>query len=84
MYVRVVEKKSDGIVVRGAKNCITMAAYVDEIIVLPTRAMTDKDKDWSVAFAIPADTEGVKLITRTTSMRPRKQLKAPIFRNRCR
>ena len=78
MYVRVVEKRSDGIIVRGAKNCITMAAYADEIIVLPTRAMTDKDKDWSVAFAVPADTDGVKLITRATSMRQRKQLKAPI------
>jgi 4-hydroxyphenylacetate 3-monooxygenase/4-hydroxybutyryl-CoA dehydratase/vinylacetyl-CoA-Delta-isomerase len=78
MYVHVVEERSGGIIVRGAKNCITIAAYADEIIVVPTRAMTDKEKQWSIAFAIPADTDGVKLITRATSMRPRRELKAPI------
>lgn len=42
MYVRVVERRSDGIVVRGAKNCITMAAIADEIIVVPTRGYDRK------------------------------------------
>ncbi|WP_202318342.1 4-hydroxyphenylacetate 3-hydroxylase family protein [Archaeoglobus neptunius] len=77
MYVRVVEKRSDGIVVRGAKNCITMAAVADEIIVVPTRAMTENDRDYSVAFAIPADTEGVKIIARTTRLRAPEELKMP-------
>ena len=77
LYVRIVERRSDGIVVRGAKNHITVAAYADELIVVPTRAMTEKDADWAVSFAIPADTEGVKLITRATSPRPRKKFKAP-------
>ncbi|MEM2727000.1 MAG: 4-hydroxyphenylacetate 3-hydroxylase family protein [Archaeoglobaceae archaeon] len=77
MYVRVVEKRSDGIVVRGAKNCITMASVADEIIVVPTRAMTEKDKDYSVAFAIPADTEGVKIIARTTHHRAPPELNMP-------
>jgi len=69
MYVRVVERRSDGVIVRGAKNCITMASVADEIIVVPTRAMTEKDRDYSVAFAIPADTEGVKIIARTSKIR---------------
>jgi len=77
LYVRVVERRSDGIVVRGAKNNITIAAYADELIVLPTRAMTEKDADWAIFFAIPADAEGVHLITRVTTPRPRKVLKAP-------
>jgi 4-hydroxyphenylacetate 3-monooxygenase/4-hydroxybutyryl-CoA dehydratase/vinylacetyl-CoA-Delta-isomerase len=77
MYVRVVERRSDGIIVRGAKNCITMAAIADEIIVVPTRAMTPQDKDWSVAFAVPADTEGVKIIARTSRLRAPEGLKMP-------
>ena len=77
LYVRIVKKTDEGIIVRGAKNHITMAAYADEIIVLPTRAMTEKDKDYAVAFAIPADTEGVKLITRVAYPRPRKELHCP-------
>jgi len=77
MYVRVVERREDGIVVRGAKNCITMAAVADEIIVVPTRAMTPNDKDYSVAFAIPADTEGVKIVARTSKLRAPEGLKMP-------
>ncbi|TDA24954.1 MAG: aromatic ring hydroxylase, partial [Archaeoglobi archaeon] len=41
----------------------------DEIIVVPTRAMTEEDRDYSVAFAIPADTDGVKIIARTSKIR---------------
>jgi len=78
LYVHVVEKRDDGIVVRGAKNHITMAAYADEIICLPTRMMTESDADYSVAFAVPADTEGVKLVTHVTNPRPRERFKAPI------
>ena len=77
MYVRVVEKRSDGIVVRGAKNCITMSAIADEIIVIPTRAMTPEDRDYSVAFAVPADAEGVKIISRTSSLRAPQGLEMP-------
>jgi 4-hydroxyphenylacetate 3-monooxygenase/4-hydroxybutyryl-CoA dehydratase/vinylacetyl-CoA-Delta-isomerase len=78
LYVHVVEKGDDGIVVRGAKNHITMAAIADEIICLPTRAMREEDVDYAVAFAVPADSEGVKLITHVANPRPRKVFKAPI------
>ena len=59
MYVRVVERREDGIVVRGAKAHITGAVNSHEIIALPTRAMGEKDKDYAVAFAVPVDAEGV-------------------------
>jgi len=78
MYLRVVEKRDDGIIVRGAKAHITIASYSDEIIAVPTRAMTPKDKDYAVSFAIPADTEGVKLVTVAHIQRARKHLRAPI------
>ena len=39
-YLHVVEKNSKGIVVRGAKNYITMGPYVDERLVTPTRSLT--------------------------------------------
>jgi 4-hydroxyphenylacetate 3-monooxygenase/4-hydroxybutyryl-CoA dehydratase/vinylacetyl-CoA-Delta-isomerase len=78
LYVRVVERRHDGIVVRGAKNNITMAANADEIIVIPTRAMTEKDRDWAVAFAVPADAEGVKLITHSARFRRREYFDSPL------
>jgi len=76
-YVHVVEERDNGIVVRGAKISITMAAYADEIIVIPTRALREDDKDYAVAFAIPADWDRVRLITRPVWLRERSALKAP-------
>lgn len=78
LYVRIVEKREDGIIVRGAKNHITMAAVADEIICLPTRAMKEQDANYAIAFALPADAEGVKLVTHVANPRPRKVFKAPV------
>ena len=78
LYVRVVERKNDGVVVRGAKAHNTIAPYAEELIVLPTRALTPEEKDWAIAFAIPADADGVHQIVRLANPRPRKYLKAPI------
>ncbi|MEM0463103.1 4-hydroxyphenylacetate 3-hydroxylase family protein [Pyrobaculum sp.] len=61
-YVRVVEERDDGVVVRGAKANITGIAVVDEVVVMPTRAMTEKDEMYAVSFAIPLDTPGVKVV----------------------
>jgi len=77
LYVRIVEKRSDGIVVRGCKNHISISPYADEIIVVPTRAMLKEDSKWAVAFAIPADAEGVKLVTVSWPHRKRVMLDAP-------
>ena len=59
MFLRVVEKRDDGIVVRGAKAHQTGSLSSHEIIVLPTRAMSKEDKDYAVSFAIPSDTKGL-------------------------
>ena len=64
MYLRIVEKKSDGIVVRGAKAHTTAGPFCHEILVTPTRAFREGDGDYAVAFGIPANTEGVILICR--------------------
>ncbi|WP_291569805.1 4-hydroxyphenylacetate 3-hydroxylase family protein [Clostridium sp. UBA4548] len=58
-YLRVVERRSDGIVVRGAKAHQTGMINSHEIIVMPTITMGPEDKDWAVAFAIPVDAEGI-------------------------
>ncbi len=77
LYLRVVEKNSKGIIVRGAKKHITMGPYVDEHLVVPTRNMTKEEGAWALSFAIPADAGGIKIISRVVTPRPRKKLKAP-------
>jgi 4-hydroxybutyryl-CoA dehydratase/vinylacetyl-CoA-Delta-isomerase len=63
-YVRVVDKNSKGIVVRGAKVHITGAAYCHEIIAIPCRQMIEADADYAVAFAIPPNTKGITQVCR--------------------
>ncbi|MFW9772033.1 MAG: 4-hydroxyphenylacetate 3-hydroxylase family protein [Candidatus Heimdallarchaeota archaeon] len=75
MYVRVVEKKDDGIIVRGCKLHISEASVSDEILVVPTRALRPEDKDYAVSFAIPADYEGVKQVITIHNLRPREYFK---------
>lgn len=61
-YLRVVEERKDGIVVRGAKVHTSVLTNTDEVIVLPTRAMKPDDQAYAVAFAVPAATKGLKLL----------------------
>ncbi|HEX5712206.1 MAG TPA: 4-hydroxyphenylacetate 3-hydroxylase N-terminal domain-containing protein, partial [Solirubrobacterales bacterium] len=61
-YLRIVERRDDGIVVRGAKAHTSASINSNEMIVLPTRAMGPDDADYAVSFAIPVDTPGLKLI----------------------
>jgi len=68
-YVHIIEEQKDGIVVSGMKMPVTQAAYADEIIVIPTRALKEEDRDYAVAFAIPADWEGIRLITHPVRVR---------------
>ncbi len=62
MYVHVVERRDDGIVVRGAKAHITGTVNSHEILAMPTRTMGEEDKDYAVCFAVPVDAEGVTLV----------------------
>jgi aromatic ring hydroxylase len=81
LYVRIVDRQEKGIVVRGAKAHTTMGPVVDEIIVLPTRAMTEQDSDYAVAFALPVATDGLKLICRPTTHRDQSAFDYPISRH---
>jgi 4-hydroxybutyryl-CoA dehydratase/vinylacetyl-CoA-Delta-isomerase len=64
LYLRIVEKNSEGIIVRGVKAIVTGAPYTHEIVVLPTRTMTEKDKDYAVSFAMPVDANGIEMVSR--------------------
>ncbi len=71
-YLRVVERKSDGIVVRGAKAHQTGAVNSHWILVMPTISMKKEDADYAVCFAAPADAEGVFYIYGRQSCDTRK------------
>jgi len=62
MNLRIMEKRDDGIVVRGAKVMICGVAAANEIFVLPGTGYKEEDKDYAVAFVIPRDTENLTVV----------------------
>jgi len=62
LYLRVVEKRDDGIVVRGAKAHQTGALSAHEILVMPTLTMSEEDAEYAVCFAVPSGSEGITYI----------------------
>jgi 4-hydroxybutyryl-CoA dehydratase / vinylacetyl-CoA-Delta-isomerase len=62
LFTHIVEKRSDGIVIRGAKAHMTGGVNSHEILIMPTQAMKEEDKDYSVACAFPLNSPGVTLI----------------------
>jgi len=72
LFLRIVERRSDGIVVRGAKAHQTGITNSHEVIVMPTMAMRPEDKDYAVSFAVPTDTDGIIIIVGRQSCDTRK------------
>ena len=72
LFVHIVEKRQDGIVVRGAKAHQTGAVNSHWILVMPTIAMGKEDADYAVSFAAPADAEGIFYIYGRQSCDTRK------------
>ena len=72
MFLRVVERREDGVVVRGAKCHQTGIVNSHEVIVMPTQAMGPDDRDYAISFALPVDTEGIFMIIGRQSCDTRK------------
>jgi 4-hydroxybutyryl-CoA dehydratase/vinylacetyl-CoA-Delta-isomerase len=62
VFLHIVEKRPDGIVVRGAKLMICGVAAANEIFVLPGTAYKEPDADCAISFVIPRDIEGLTII----------------------
>ncbi|MEU7813827.1 4-hydroxyphenylacetate 3-hydroxylase N-terminal domain-containing protein [Pseudonocardia sp. NPDC049154] len=61
-YVHVVERRDDGVVVRGAKLHITAASLGHELMVIPTKGMKPGEEDYAIACMIPVNAPGVKIV----------------------
>ena len=73
LFLRVVERREDGIVVRGAKVHQTGILNSHEVIVMPTISMGPDDKDYAVSFAVPVDSKGIYMIIGRQSCDTRKR-----------
>jgi 4-hydroxybutyryl-CoA dehydratase/vinylacetyl-CoA-Delta-isomerase len=78
LFLHVVERRPDGIVVRGAKAHQTGFINSHEVIVMPTISMGEDDKDYAVSFACPTDAKGIFMIVGRQSCDTRKLEGSPI------
>lgn len=72
MYLHVVERRPDGVVVRGAKAHQTGATNSHEMLVMPTISMRPEDADYAIAFSTPMDAPGIFMIIGRQSCDTRK------------
>lgn len=63
-YLHIAERRADGIVLSGVKAIVTGAPYMHELLVMPCRAMSEHDADFSVCCAVPVDAEGITIVAR--------------------
>ena len=59
LYMRVVDRNSKGVVLRGAKFHITAGPLVHELVVMPTKRMKVGEEAYAIACAVPANAPGV-------------------------
>ena len=64
VYVRITERRRDGIVIRGTKAIVTGAPYMHEFLVMPCRTHAPEDAACAVACAVPVDAPGVTIVAR--------------------
>jgi 4-hydroxyphenylacetate 3-monooxygenase len=62
--LRKVDEDAEGIVVSGARMLATLGPQAEEILVYPFGFYTPDDADQAIAFAIPAEADGVRQICR--------------------
>lgn len=72
LYMRVVKRDKDGIIVRGAKCHQTGALNSHEILVMPTINLGEQDQDYAISFALPSDADGILYIYGRQSCDTRK------------
>lgn len=79
MYVRVVQKKGDGIIVRGAKLHQSGAFSAHETIVIPGGALRQGEEDYAIAFSVPNSAPGITYILQYTPLSAERELAADIY-----
>ena len=72
LYLHVVERRPDGVVVNGAKAHLTGITNAHEVVVLPTQALRPGQEDYAIAFSVPLDAPGITMIVGRQSCDTRK------------
>ena len=64
LVLHVVGETKKGPVVRGLRTLATLAPIADEVLVYPNRPREPDEADYAIAFAIPMNAPGLKIVCR--------------------
>ena len=64
LILHIVRETKEGPVVRGLRTLATLAPISDEVLVYPNRPREPDEADYAIAFAIPMNTAGLKILCR--------------------
>jgi aromatic ring hydroxylase len=64
LILHVVGETKEGPVVRGLRTLATLAPISDEVLVYPNRPRDPDEADYAIAFAIPMNAPGLKIVCR--------------------
>jgi 4-hydroxyphenylacetate 3-monooxygenase len=80
LALRLVEKTSEGIIVKGARMLATLAPLAEELLVFPSTVLKAEPaaEPFALAFAIPCNAKGLKFICRDTFDPGRSHFDAPL------
>jgi 4-hydroxybutyryl-CoA dehydratase / vinylacetyl-CoA-Delta-isomerase len=81
-YVRVVQRREDGVVIRGAKLHISAAPLAHHLLVMPTKSMKPGEEDYAIACAVPVNAPGVHVVSRTVAARGGDERDYPVSSGR--
>jgi 4-hydroxybutyryl-CoA dehydratase/vinylacetyl-CoA-Delta-isomerase len=77
-YLHVVQRRDDGVVIRGAKLHITGAPLAHEMVVMPTKQMKEGEEEYAIACAVPVAAPGVRIVATTYSPQEADEADFPI------
>ncbi|MGO4498863.1 4-hydroxyphenylacetate 3-hydroxylase family protein [Paenibacillus sp. 2RAB27] len=63
-HLGAVEETPEGLIVRGAKMLATLSPITDEVIVYSFPGFKSGDERYALAFALPIDTPGIRILCR--------------------
>jgi 4-hydroxybutyryl-CoA dehydratase/vinylacetyl-CoA-Delta-isomerase len=79
MYVHIVARRSDGIIVRGAKMHQSGAFCAHETLVIPGGALRKGEEDYAVAFAVPNSDKGITYVLQYNAFSAEREKAEDIF-----
>lgn len=74
VYIRITDRRDDGIVVRGAKLHQSGAIAVNYTFILPGRTLRPDEEDYAVSFVVPNSAKGMTYIAQWTPFSAERML----------